>query len=127
VNIKSIFIAFLFALTAGCATSAPAPDLRATVPVCSNARQCEAMWSAARDWVASSCEMKIQTMSDGYVETFNSIGTAHACRATRDPDPAGDGYAFHILVGCANPFMCNAVGYVQAFQRGVTAAGEAFK
>lgn len=120
-------------LLAGCVTESPADDaaaraaLAANVPVCSDQRQCEGMWSAARNWVNATCGMKIQTMTDTYIETYNSTNTDAACRVTKDPRPEG-GYTFHVAVSCGNMFGCvpSAVSVVGSFQSTVKAAGAAF-
>jgi hypothetical protein len=118
-------------LLAGCAS----PQMRAdnatkqnefasTVPHCSDQRQCEIMWSEARKWVLSTCGMKIQTMSDSFIETFNSIGsdTDLGCRVTKDP--AGNGYEFTVAASCGNMFGCipSAIDAQIAFNRQLNAA-----
>jgi len=103
-------------------------DLNANTPVCTEQRQCEGMWSAARNWVTSSCGMKIQTMTDTFIETYNSTDTSTACRVTKDPRAAG-GYAFNVAVSCGNMFGCvpDSVSQIRSFEATVNAAGEAFK
>jgi hypothetical protein len=115
---------------AGCASLRETPPmdpaalaaLEANVPRCSTARNCALMWSAARNWVTSSCGMRIQTISEDFIETFGSIDTAAACRVTRDPDPLG-GYSFHVVVSYANHFMPQPWPMVRQFQAVVSAAG----
>ena len=101
------------AVLAGCATMTPQQEaqfqqqMATTQPHCMSQRQCEAAWSAARNWVNGNCGMKIQTMTDSYIETYNSVGSdpTLACRVTKDPDAAG-GYSLSISVSCANLFGC---------------------
>jgi hypothetical protein len=122
-----IFVAFC--LLGGCVTSqdqsAQMASLRANIPKCSEQRQCEGMWAAARNWVSRSCGMKIQTMTDNFIETYTSLGTEAACRITKDPEPAG-GYSFHVWVSFGNHYMTGAIEMAQNFQSTVNGAGEAF-
>ena len=134
--VRSILALFALAIAlhlGGCATAPPAaaaPDLvalRATVPTCSSDRQCAGMWSAARNWVTSSCGMKIQTITDNFIETYGPIDGNLACRITRDPEPAGF-YSFHVFVNYGAPFMGKFIAEkVGNFQRTVSAAGDSFK
>ena len=126
-----ILICVTFCAMAGCASQQIQPDemsaLHANVPKCTAQRECEAMWAAARNWVTSSCGMKIQTMTDGFIETYGPLDGNAACRVTRDPDPAG-GYTFHVAVNYGARFMGRyAVQMVQGFQSSVRTAGDAFK
>lgn len=86
----------------------------ASRPLCQGPRQCEAMWAAARNWVTSGCGMKIQTMTDSFIETFGSIDTRLACRVTKDPVPEG-GYRFEVTTGCGNVFGCFPDPWAAAF------------
>jgi hypothetical protein len=116
----------LLLILAGCATAPADPAalaaLQANAPRCAAPRQCALMWSAARNWVTSSCGMKIQTITEDFIETYNSLGTEAACRVTRDPEPAG-GFSFHVRVSYGNPFMPLPWGMVREFQATVSAAG----
>jgi len=120
---------------ASCATVSPQQDdalkaqAQATIPHCTAARQCEGEWAAARDWVVSNCAMKIQTMTDSYIDTYNATdGEAGlACQVTKDPDPKG-GYNIAIAVNCDNMFGCvpNQWVAIVAFNKAVNSAGAAF-
>lgn len=76
-------------------------------PVCLSERQCEGMWAAARNWVTSTCGMKIQSITESFIETYNDVGGTGrlACRVTKDPRPEG-GYVFTVTTGCGNMFGC---------------------
>jgi hypothetical protein len=132
---KAIFaVLSLLALT-GCATMTPQQQaefqqqMAATQPRCATKRQCEAAWSAARNWVNTNCGMKIQTMTDSYIETYNSIDSdpSLACRVTKDPDSSG-GYSLSITVSCANMFGCvpDAHQAALSFNREVSATTQQF-
>ena len=105
-------------------------EIAASTPVCVEQRECEAMWSAARAWVNSTCDMKIQTITDSYIETYGPAGSSTnvACRVTKDPRPAG-GYWIRAVAACANPFGCNTDTRkaVLNFNRTVDAAGAPFR
>jgi hypothetical protein len=77
----------------------------ATRPACQNEQQCEKMWAAARNWVINNCGMKIQNITDGYIETYGSTGTQLACRVTKDPMANGN-WQLTVTTGCNNMFGC---------------------
>ncbi len=133
---KALGIVALAAMTAGCAIQSTAQqqavesEIAASTPVCIEQRECEAMWAAARAWVNSTCDMKIQVMSDNYIETYGPAGSSTnvACRVSKDPRPAG-GYWLRAQAACANPFACNrdVRAAVLTFNRTVAAAGAPFR
>lgn len=119
-------------MLSACATLTPAQrdqlqtEAFINTPYCYNARQCEYEWAAARDWVTNNCAMKIQNITDSYIETYNPIdgNPGWACRVTKNPAP-NNGYTFEIRIWCANMFGCvpnQAVGVV-SFNKAVKAAG----
>jgi hypothetical protein len=110
---RIVFIVVTASTVAGCATMSPQQaaawqqQMAATQPHCTSQRQCEAAWSAARNWVTSNCGMKIQSITDNFIQTYNSPESSVdlQCEVTKDPDPKG-GYTLSIADGCANPFGC---------------------
>lgn len=100
--------------------------LLAHVPKCSQARECEGMWAAARSWVTANCGMKIQTITDSFIQTYGSIGSSAACQVTKDPEAAG-GYSFHLAVSCDGLCVPSPAEKVSDFQSTVRTAGDAFK
>lgn len=132
---KRMAVVFLFGLLGGCATVSPQQEsalqsqAQATVPHCSSQRQCEGEWAAARDWVVNNCAMKIQTMTDSYIETYNAVGgePGLACRVTKNPIPSG-GYEINIAVSCDNIFGCvpDKWSAIVAFNQAVQSAGVQF-
>ena len=133
---KAIAYLGLAAMLSGCAMETTAQresvqaEIAASTPIRVEQRECEAMWAAARSWVNSTCDMKIQTMTDSYIETYGSAGstTNIACRVTKDPRPEG-GYWIRAVAGCANPFGCNTDprSAVLNFNRTVDASGAPFR
>lgn len=125
----------LFAALGGCATMSPQQtaamqsQAQATIPHCSDQRQCEGEWAAARDWVTSNCAMKIQTITDSYISTYNATNgePGLACDVTKEPVPSG-GYAITIAVNCDNIFGCvpDRWSAILAFNKAVAAAGAQF-
>jgi|SRR6185312_4578263 len=134
---KTMLIAAAACLLGGCAMMPPSPQeaaleaqAKATVPHCTSARQCEGEWAAAREWVTSNCPMKIQTMTDSYISTYNGVGDDDAdisCSVSKDPMPAG-GYQIAFSAGCGNMFGCVPSPWQAAvdFNKAVNAAGVAF-
>lgn len=100
--------------------------LLANVPKCGAPRECEGMWSAARNWVTSHCEMKIQTISDSFIETYSSRDSSAACRLTKDPE-SGGGYSFHLAVNCDTLCVPSPVDRITDFQTTLRATGDSFK
>jgi hypothetical protein len=100
--------------------------IEATRPRCTHPRQCEAMWTAARDWINETCAFKIQTATDNMLETFNGLDNSAglSCRATKAPLPEG-GYLFEAHASCA-VCVITPVSAVQSFNDKLAAAGAAF-
>ena len=134
-HIKTAFIAAVTLLISGCAMMSPAQrdeaqrQLEANRPVCMGKLQCEAMWDAARDWVSSNCAMKIQTITDSYIETYNPPPNSPniACSVTRNPRPDGS-YEMHMRVWCDNLFGCIPKPFdaMAAFERSVNGTTSRF-
>ncbi|TDB57250.1 PDZ domain-containing protein [Photorhabdus khanii] len=107
-----IFIALsVSALLSGCAPSSERAkqqdEINKTIPICKSDKQCEAAWSGARQWVNQNCGMKIQTYSNDYIETYNSIGSSPktACQVNKLLSPDGL-IGIQIMISCANMFGC---------------------
>ena len=133
--IKTAFIAAAYLLISGCAMMSPAQrdeaqrQLEANRPVCMGKLQCEAMWDAARDWVSSNCAMKIQTITDSYIATYNPepYSPEIACSVTRNPRPDGS-YELHMRVWCNNFLGCQPTPFaaMAAFERSVNETSARF-
>ncbi|MHA7847108.1 PDZ domain-containing protein [Serratia sp. D1N4] len=108
---KVLLIVLSILWLSGCASkaerSAQQAEIDKTIPICQSDKQCAAAWSGARQWVNQNCGMKIQTYSNDYIETYNSIGksAATACQVNKTPLPNGN-TAINIRVSCANMFAC---------------------
>jgi hypothetical protein len=118
-----------------CATMTPqeqaafSQQMVATTPTCAGTQQCEAVWASARNWVINNCAMRIQTITDSFIQTYNSTPDSPdiACQVTKDPRPDGS-YVLNIAVSCDNIFGCvpKASDAELAFNRVVSAAGTRF-
>ena len=98
-------------LAAGCVTvpeemKAPVGPI-AAVPTCTAEADCARKWSLARTFVLAHAEMKIQTYSAEYLETFNSTDMSVAAQVNKEPIPAG-GFRITAKFWCGNPFGCNS-------------------
>lgn len=99
------------AAMAGCATPAQRAqdqqEMNASVPVCETERQCKAEWDAAITWVTDNCGMKIQTLNDNLIQTYNSPpdSTKTACTVVKQ---TGTNRSFGLTarIGCSNLFGC---------------------
>jgi len=108
---KNLIVAISIITLAGCVSAekrgAQQDQINKTVPVCSSQKQCDAAWAAARQWVNQNCGMKIQTYSNDYIETYNSVAdsAATSCQVTKNLQPNGVS-SINITVRCANMFGC---------------------
>ncbi len=109
----------LFALSS-CATQntqeALLKEYRATTPVCSSRRQCDAMWAASERWILRNSVMKIEFLSDEVLKTFSPPRSSPllGIKVTKKPITP-DGH-FQILIDtwCNNPFGCHSDFYEEA-------------
>lgn len=76
-----------------------------TIPVCNGEASCKMGWAVARNWVIQNCGMKIQNITDTYIETYGSNSTALACRVMGEPRGPGS-WAMVIRTTCGNIFGC---------------------
>ena len=132
-NTHQVALPLAACLIAGCA-SAPNPALleaeqfyRQSVPTCSSPKECEAKWAAARNWVLSSCGMRLQHVEADFLETYRSGDSANTdlyCRVTRTPI-SETAYRIELVAGANNPFMYSRSKLVmigQSFNDAVNAA-----
>lgn len=97
---------------------------RASIPMCSTDKECQAKWSAARRWVLDNCSFKLQHITDDYMETFNSgdyAATGMWCRVTKTPI-SDITYRIELENGVNNPFASGLSGARSRFNQYVTAA-----
>lgn len=126
---KFVLVIAMAATVSGCVSQAERASNQAamneSVPVCETTKQCEVAWSAATTWVTEHCAMKLQTVTDSLLETYNSPPDSPqiSCRVLKEKGPGGRA-AVRISVGCANIFGCvpNSVDSVLAFGSFVKAA-----
>ncbi|MBL5904459.1 PDZ domain-containing protein [Serratia fonticola] len=108
---KATLIIFSILWLSGCVSkserSAQQAEIEKTIPICQSDKQCEAAWSGARQWINENCGMKIQTYSNDYIETYNSIGSSAAtsCQVNKTLLPNGI-TAISIKIQCANIIGC---------------------
>ncbi|EGT5705066.1 PDZ domain-containing protein [Cronobacter malonaticus] len=121
---KVLLISLGIILLTGCVSekqrNAQQEQMNKTVPTCASQKQCDAAWSAARQWVTQNCGMKIQNYSADYIETYNSLpnSPSTACQVTKNLQPSGVN-TLNITVSCGNIFGCvpNQVDSVLAFNK----------
>ena len=46
-----------------------------TIPVCASAAECEAKWTAARDWVIANADFSLRTDRESRIDTLNADST----------------------------------------------------
>ncbi len=115
--------AALFALS-GCAMAPTAQDLaaedsyRSSIPTCSTAKECEAKFAAARNWMLGNCGFRLQTVTADYLETFKSGDYADTnlyCRVTKTPI-SETAYRIELVAGANNPLMYSRAKLVSVHQ-----------
>ena len=120
---KTLVWVFAALLLSGCSmkmynsmTPEQASELSSRMPTCSSEAECERKWAAARNWILSNADMKIQHITSDYIETFNGssrnggiIGDMSA-RVTKNP--LGNGvYAIRIETWCSFKLGCSPGKY----------------
>lgn len=116
------------AILSGCAAQkpqGPMPTLDPP-PVCYSDRQCEAMWSEAVIQASQIGGMRVQAVTDTYLQTYNPTGYGRlGAKVRKMPRPDG-GTAIESRFECYYP--CGDVAYkaVNQFTAKVKAAGEGF-
>ena len=95
---------------AGCATTEQRSAHRAqyaeTIPKCTEARECEVKWSAARRFVNTHSAKKLQMLTNDYMETYGPGNAEPGLSWRVSKEPAGSGYRFVAEAWCANIFGC---------------------
>ena len=126
---RSLLIIPLVVLLAGCANKQSGPlqaEYQRTIPKCSEQRDCELKWAAARSWVLGNAGLKIQNYSGDFIETYNPPPNSPllAARILKEPAVAG-GYEIKVELWCNNVFGCvPAIGPAKVdFNRKVGSAG----
>lgn len=110
---KRILMLGAIVALAGCSTmttqqqSALNQEIAATTPHCVGAKRCEAAWDAARTWILNNCSTKLQTVTNSYMQTFNTgqYSASLECSVNRNPLPSG-GYTIEASFGCNNFLGC---------------------
>lgn len=111
---RVIFCAALCCMGAGCATLPNAQsraldaEIARTTPHCLGDRPCKAAWEGARNWVLANCPMKIQTITNTYIQTYNTgqYSAEIECSVSKTMDPRG-GNTITLTLGCNNIFGCD--------------------
>jgi len=130
---RAIILSLSTVLIAGCVLPASTHDREVarrdfdqTIPGCFSERECEVKWSAARRFVLENSSMKIQHLTNDYIETFNSIrsSTGLAWRVSKEPTGASGGYRIVAQAWCDNMFSCapDAMATMIRFNRAVSDA-----
>ena len=96
--------ALIATLIGGC-VAGPPPAPIAPTPICASEQQCAVMWSTARTFVLDHAQMRIQTYSADFLETYNPIDTGIAARVNMAPAQGG-GYRIEAVFWCDNIFGC---------------------
>lgn len=126
---RFILVVAMAVAVSGCVSQAERASnqvaMNESVPVCETTKQCDVAWSAATSWVTEHCAMKLQTVTDSLLQTYNSPPDSPqlSCRVLKEKGPSGRS-AVRISVGCANIFGCvpDRVASVLAFGSFVKAA-----
>ena len=106
----SVFvIGFLFVLS-GCAAITPKDKtlLNETVALCSSKSECDAKWSAAKEWALNHSSMKLQVYSDDLIETYDAPGDSPVLAVIIRKQPTANPgvYAISIDLWCNSVSEC---------------------
>lgn len=107
---RCIAIAAFAGLAVGCA-GGTRPNFQAewqrTIPTCTEPRECEIKWAAARRWLLNNAGFKLQHVTDDFLETYNppQHSADIAVRVVKEPLQP-EGYRFVVSVWCNNMFGC---------------------
>lgn len=108
-------LALLSACLIGCSSNpssaeraAAQAEIQRTTPTCHSDQECKLKWAAARNWILANSPMKLQHITDDYLETYNPpMNTPQiAVRVQKQPLDDGSGYTFPVTVWCDNMFGC---------------------
>jgi hypothetical protein len=78
---------------------------RATIPTCSDEKDCEFKWAAARRWVIANTTMKMNTYATDYMDTYNPTGS-DGLSASVSKEPVDEKtYQLVVSVSCKG-FYC---------------------
>lgn len=107
------FSAGALIVLAGCAATQSAErqgqlaEINRTIPTCSDSKECEIKWAAARSWIISNAGWKLQHVTSDFLETYNAVGgsASLAVRVVKEPQANG---SYRILgsIWCDNMFGC---------------------
>jgi hypothetical protein len=59
-----------------CALAAAAAEPPVDSAVCASKESCDVIWSAALEWVQNNCGLRIQNMTDMFIQTYKSSDDA---------------------------------------------------
>lgn len=110
---KKIIILFIYLFLSGCVSTnshlqtvlAPAENIGNSVE-CS--KGCKDEWNRAQFWIAKHSKLKIQTMSDVMIDTYNAINQDTVFQFTITREPMGnDNYSIVMNLRCGNYIGCH--------------------
>lgn len=82
-------------------------------PTCSDAKDCEVKWGAARNWILDHAGTKIQTYSADFIETYNPNRYSPLLAVAATKEPLADGsYKIVARMWCDNFIGCQPNQYV---------------
>jgi len=104
-SVRNLMLIAALAL-AGCQTVPEAPI--ASTPICRSDADCATKWAAARTYVLAHAQMKIETYSTDFLQTYNppEYGTQLAARVNKAPMPGGE-FRIEAEFWCNNLFGCS--------------------
>lgn len=110
--LSSLFVIAFFSFGCSPITQAQKEKWNETLPLCYSESDCDAKWSAARQWVQNNSGYKIQIYSDDLIETYNSQQYDPKIAVSVSKNPIGkssDGEqvnAIVVRISCGNILGC---------------------
>ncbi|MFM0339565.1 hypothetical protein [Paraburkholderia fungorum] len=116
-------------LLTGCLSTPPEPVVSVPAPICRSEKQCDAMWSAAQDWVSHVTRMQVAQILPDSIVTFPALpNDPTTMRGTVTKRPLeDDSYIISAQFACSDTQLSCArleQSGVNLFNTMVSAAGE---
>ncbi len=82
-------------------------EFQSTIPICASDAECDAKWSAARDWVVANADFSLRSDNEMRIDTLNADSTRSGTAIQVDRVEGQNGeYQIIVDVECFAAFGC---------------------
>ena len=82
-------------------------EFQSTIPICTSDAECDAKWSAARDWVVANADFSLRSDNETRIDTLNADSTRSGTAIQVDRVEGQNGeYQIIVDVECFAAFGC---------------------